>query len=277
MKKKTINLPQDIKWEQITNPNSSVFTGVDNEVDRWLDPYVSGYAFFVWLDLPKWFDDDEDLKNFKRLSQINFRSFQNVGDITLNTTQITSGFAGHETNVVTGVSRENTEFSITMKEYSGGIMRKMIQKWISYIRDPRTGVALYPKLFNVEYGARNHSGQCLYIVVRPDATNGGADIVEYAAFYSNVFPTNVPLGTLYNFNIGEQDSPTIDITFKGFPEIGPHVEKFAQKVLQEKILKAGGDSYLPFVDMYGSDSEAIKNVDWGTKDHVLSKIWNPEE
>jgi hypothetical protein len=31
MKKKTINLPQDIKWEQITNPNSSVFTGVDND------------------------------------------------------------------------------------------------------------------------------------------------------------------------------------------------------------------------------------------------------
>jgi hypothetical protein len=143
------------------------------------------------------------------------------------------------------------------------------------IRDPRTGIAIYPKLYGVEYGARNHSGQLLYIVTRPDVTNTDKNIVEYAAFYSNVIPTNVPLDTLYNFDLGTQDSPTIEITFKGFPEIGPNVNEFAKKILREKIMNTSGDSYLPFVDSYNTNTEASQQVAWGQT--ALKEIFQDTE
>lgn len=252
MIEKTIN--NDL--EVVNNLNGSFFTGVDDQVNLYLDPIVTGYAFIYWVDLPNWFEKDADLKYFKQLSEKNFRSFQGINSIELNTAQLQTGFAGHEINAVTGISRQNTEFQIGHKEFSGSPMTKMYQKWISMIRDPRTGVALYPKLYNVEYGARNHSGQLLYIMTRPDATNAGKNVVEYACFYSNVVPTNVPLDSLYNFEIGSQDSPQIEITFKGFPEIGPNVNAYAEKILKEKIMSKNGDSFIPFVDMYNSNTIA---------------------
>jgi hypothetical protein len=271
MIKKTINNDLSV----IAGTNNSVFTGVDDEVNKWLDPFVSGYAFIYWVELPSWFEKDEDLKYFKQMTQVNFRSFQGVASMDLNTAQVQTGFAAHEMNVVTGISRQNTDFQISHKEYSGSPMTKMYQKWISMIRDPRTNTALYPKLYGVEYGARNHSGQLLYIVTRPDVTNTDKHIVEYACFYSNVVPVNVPLDTLYNFEIGSQDAPTIEISFKGFPEIGPNVNAFAEKILREKIISPDGDSHIPFVDSYNTTPEVTQNVQWGTT--AMSEIFAEEE
>lgn len=259
MIKKTIN--NDLSL--IAGTNNSVFTGVDDELNKYLDPIVTGYAFIYWVQVPEWFEKDEDLKYFKQLTQVNFRSFQGISSIELQTGTVQTGFAGHEINVVTGIQRNNTDFTIGHKEYSGGVMTKMYQKWISMIRDPRTGVALYPKLYGVEYGARNHSAQLLYIVTRPDATNTAKNIIEYACFYSNVVPTNVPLDALYNFELGQQDSPTIDIQFKGFPEIGPNVNAYAAKILREKIMNSEGDAYLPFVDSYNTGTTSEKGLNDG--------------
>jgi len=275
MIKKTIfpNISDDQNpLSKISGATSTFFTGVDDMINLNFDYYINGYAFIWWVQLPSWFSQDPDLKNFKQMTQKNFRAFSGVDDITLTTqTQIT-GFAGREVDVVGGIATGNTEFTIGHKEYSGGVMRKMYQKWITYIRDPRTGVALYPKLFEIDYGARNHSGQLMYIVVRPDVTNVDKDIVEYAAFYSNVVPTNIPLGTLYNFEIGAQDSPTIDISFKGFLEIGPDVDEYARKLLRTEIIKSsnGGDAGTPFIDSYGTNTDTSSILNTGT----LKDIFN---
>ena len=252
MIEKTINLISEDNLNAVSNLKGSFFTGVDDQINLYVDPIVTGYAFIYWVDLPKWFKEDKDLKYFKAFTERNFRSFNGVNSIELQTATQQSGFGAHEINVVTGVQRQNTEFQISHKEFSGSPMTKMYQKWVSMIRDPRTNIPIYPKLYNCEYGARNHSGQLLYIVTRPDATNTTHNVVEYAAFYSNVVPTNVPLDTLYNFEIGNQDSPTIEINFKGFPEIVPNVNEYAQSVLNNKIMNKAGDSFIPFVDSYNT-------------------------
>lgn len=270
MIKQTINTD----LSNIAGTNNSVFTGVDDTVNNWLDPYTTGYAFIYWVKLPSWFDDDSDLKYFKQLSQLNFRSFQGISPLELNTNTVQNGFAAHEINVPGNITRSNTDFQISHKEYSGGVMRKMYQKWVSMIRDPRTGVAIYPKLYGVDYGMRNHTGQLLYIVTRPDVTNTSKKIVEFSAFFSNVFPTNVPLDTLYNFEIGNQESPTIEISFKGVPEIGPNVDEYASTVLSNKIMSSTGDSYIPFVDSYNS-TDAASNVDWGST--AMKEIYQDTE
>jgi hypothetical protein len=263
---------QDNPLDSVVGANSTFFTGETDTLQPTLDPLVSGYAFIYWVALPSWFDKDPDLKYFKMLSQKNFKAFQNIADIDLQSTPHQTGFAGNEVDTVTGIQRNNTDFSLRHIEYSGGVMRKMYQKWISYIRDPQTGLALYPRMFNVEYGARNHTGQLLYVVTRPDATNTSSDIVEYAAFYSNVFPTNIPLSTLYNFDLGQQESPEIDIQFKGFPTISPAVEEYARKVMKENVIYNGENSGTGFIDSLNTDDTAKTLASTGT----LKEIFNPD-
>ena len=58
MLKKTINTD----LSKISGTTSSFFTGVDDTVNLYLDPYVSGYAFIYWIEVPSWFEKDPDLK-----------------------------------------------------------------------------------------------------------------------------------------------------------------------------------------------------------------------
>lgn len=262
--------------QNVQSASSSFFTGMDDTLNNYLDPIVNGYSYIYWLELPSWFEKDDDLKYFKAMTQKNFRSFSGVEDINLETTSYQAGFAGNEVNVVTGVTRNNTEFTITHKEYSGGVMRKLYQKWISMVRDPRTGIALYPRLYNVDYGARNHTAKLMYIVVRPDVTNTNHNIVEYAALYSLVFPTNIPLGNLYNFEIGTQDSPSIDISFRGVPEIGPDVEEYAAKILKDKIMSTSADVPMLPVDSYNTYEDAGNHYKWGEGEGSLKNIYQTE-
>jgi hypothetical protein len=262
------------KLDVISGSTSSFFTGVDDLINLQFDPIVTGYAFIWWIQLPSWFEKDPDLKFFKEMTQKNFRAFSGVDDIMLTTVQQQTGFANAEFDIAAGITRGNTAFTLRHKEYSGGVMRKLYQKWITMIRDPRTGIALYPKLFDVDYGARNHTGQLLYVVVRPDATNTNYDIVEYAAFYSNVMPMTIPLSTLYNFEIGSQESPNIDIEFRGFVEVGPDVEEYAKKILREEILRTATDGNgIPFLDSFGSNPDAKEVLTPGT----LKDIYRPDE
>jgi hypothetical protein len=122
--KKTIKNDLDV----ISGSTSSFFTGVDDAVNLYVDPYVTGYAFIYWVDLPSWFEKDPDLKYFKQLTQKNFRSFQGVTPYELNTVTTQTGFAGHEMNFAGVLNRGNTEFTISHKEFSGGVMRKLYQK-----------------------------------------------------------------------------------------------------------------------------------------------------
>lgn len=259
----------------IDGTSNAFFTGFEDQTNRYLDPYITGYAFIYWVQLPSWFEQDDDLKYFKTLSQKNFRSFNGINGIDLSSSTNNSGFAAREISVAAAINSGNTEFQISHNEYSGGVMTKLYQKWVTMIRDPRTGIALYPKLYDVEYSSRNHTGQLLYIVTRPDVTNTGHNNVEWACFYSSVYPTNVPLDTLYNYEMGNQDTPSVDITFKGFPEFGPNVTEYAKKILANNIMSTDGDSYMPFVDSYNTNTDASETVDWGTT--ALKEIYQDTE
>lgn len=258
--------------ETIKGPSSTYFTGIDNLIDAKLTRYVSGYAYIYWVRTPEFFNQDDDLKYFAALTQKNFRGFSGLNDIQLNKSTEQSGFAGNEYNIITGISRANTNFTIQHNEYSGGVMTKMYEKWISLIRDPRTGLAVYPSMYGVDYSSYNESGELLYIVVRPDANNSTTDILEKAVLYTNVTPTNVPLGHYNYTGPGQQDSPELSIDFTGVPEMGPYVDEFARKILKEHILNYTSDEdgvWAP-ITTFGTDSTVRKNLTQGTLHDIMN-------
>lgn len=225
-------------FNNISNPfygNDVASTG-----DSYLDPYPTGYAFIYWVSLPSWFEKDDDLKHFKTATQKSLRGVQGLADTTLQFATVNSGFAGNEANFVTGVQRGNTDFTLSFREYDGMPIRNLFRKWEGYIRDPNTGLCLYPSQFGVEYGCRNHSGQLLYILVRPDANNANnGSVIEDAVLYLNVVPQNDPRAVLMNYQVGTTDAVSeITVDMHGVPDMSPAVKEYAAKVLKDHILYA---------------------------------------
>lgn len=249
------------------NTLGNYFTGNDpimmGESD--INPFISGYAFIYWVKLPTWFEEDPDLKYFKTTTQKFMRSFNGITDIELQDSQHQSGFAGNEFSVVTGIQRGNTDFTIGFREASGSPIRKLIQKWVTLIRDPNTGISLYPTLYNMEYGMKNHTGQLLYIQLRPDVTNTQHNNIEFSVLYTNVYPVNIPLSALYSYEMGSEESPTsVDINFKGVPNIGHAIDKFAKEYLEKEILNTSPDNnsgyiFLDSLTMPGDQNTELLN------------------
>lgn len=227
------------------NKMGSFFNGSDptSFAEIELDPFVSGYSFIYWVKLPFWFEKDDDLKYFKVLTQKVMVSFNGFADVELQENSQQYGFAGNEVSFVTGIQKNNTDFTIGFKEYSGTPITGMFNKWINMIRDKNTGIALYSKLYDCEYSARNHTAQLLYISMRPDVTNVGKHNIEKAFLYSNVFPLNVAWSNLFNFELGSQESPTsVDVNFKGVLLEGKAVDDYAKKILENEILRVSADN-----------------------------------
>jgi len=209
---------------------ASFFTGGMNLQSLNFDPFVSGYAVIIWKSVPFWVE--EEFPGFKAMTQKNFKSFDGLSDMELQTGQYEHTFNGNPYDFATTIQKNNTEFTIRHQEFSGSPIKNMYQHWVTGIRDPRTDIAQYPRRYGIDYCAKNHTGELLYIVTRPDINNVGMNNIEFAAYYTNVMPTKVPFNHL-NFNLNEHNPAEIDITFKGTLNIGKKVDDFAAAELKK--------------------------------------------
>ena len=207
----------------------SWFTGKMNTQKLDFDPLITGYAFIVWTKLPFWVE--ATYENFADMTQKNFKSFDGLANMELQTAQYTHTFNANNYEYATSLQKQNTNFTIKHQEFSGNPIKNMYQFWITGIRDPETDIAVYPRAFGCTYGAKNHTGELLYIVTRPDANNVMNNNIEFAAYYTAVMPTTLPIQH-FAYNQGDHNSPEIDINFVGDLHLGPEIDNYAAAVLQ---------------------------------------------
>lgn len=206
----------------------SFFTGGLNLKQLAFDPLLTGYAFIVWTKLPKWVVSE--YPGFKAMTEKNFKGFSGLSDMELNTQSYAYGFSSNEYNIAAGIQKQNTEFSLIHQEYSGSPIKNGYAHWVSNIADPETDIATYPRIYNMEYAAKNHTGELMYIVTRPDANNISRNNIEFAAYYTNVFPTKIPIGH-FEFTQGSHDMVEVTQSFKGNLHISHKVDEYAKKLL----------------------------------------------
>lgn len=212
---------------------ANFWQGAYNSGDMWYDPLITGYAFMVWTRLPKWLTDQ--FPNFALLTQKNFAGFDGFSDLELNTGAFTAGFTTNELHVAQNMGAKPNSFNIKHAEFSGSPMTAMYQYWVSGIRDPETGVATYAKKAGVDYTLRNHTGECMYMVVRPDADNVEKNIIEFAAYLTCMMPKRINMGH-WNYTKGTQETPIeIEQPFSGIIHWGPKVTKKAATLLKSNL------------------------------------------
>lgn len=205
------------------------FNGSYNTMNLDFDPLISGYSFFKWTVLPKWVLTA--FPAFADMTEKNFLEGFSINDIELETGNITWGFAQNEYNVATSSKKGNTDFSIKHREFSGSPIRNAYQYWISGIRDPETGVATYCKIAGTDYAAKNHTGEIIYIVTRPDANNVDRNNIEYSCYYTAVLPTKIQLSQ-FNFSHGDHSLTEYEQSFKACFHMSSKVDAFAKQVLK---------------------------------------------
>jgi hypothetical protein len=207
-----------------SNPlTDNFFNGYTPVAKDSYDPYVTGYAFIKWLKTPIWLPDFEA---YKALSEKNFKAFNGINDISMEVGGITAGFTATEAQYAKGISKSG-EFTIKYQEQSGSPLTKQNNAWVSGIRDPKTGIATYPKQSGLEYHSSNHTGTLLYVVTRPDADNfNGGKNIEFAALFTRVMPTKIILSH-FNYENGNHDFVEPEQEYKAYMHIGQAVEDFA--------------------------------------------------
>ena len=187
------------------------------------DPLVGGFAFVKWLAIPSWVT--QEYPKFADLTEKNLRAFSGLSDIDMNTFAISEGFTNSE-NMFAGGIQKFQGFSMTHREYSGSPIRNAYTHWVTGVRDPATNIARYPKEYNMEYSAANHTGELIYIMTRPDVDNTSKHNIEFACLYTMVMPTRIHLGHL-NFTAGSNDGSELEQQFIGVPHISPAVDQLA--------------------------------------------------
>jgi len=229
------------------------FKGSMNYKQLAWDPFVQGYAFIIWVKIPFWVEQIFGGAAggggvVAKFLERNFHSLSGISDIELETATQSHGFTAQESHVPTTTKKGNAEFTIKMQEFSGSPVRNLFAAWTSGIRDPESGIATYPRQFNCDYAAKNHTGQMLYIVTRPDANNVEKKNIEFACFWDAVFPTKHPMGSHLNYDKGSHDLVDLDIDFKGNFHISPKVHELAVELLKTTYYFREEAEYDPKVD-----------------------------
>ena len=209
--------------------NKSFYTGSMNLQTLEFDPFVSGYSFILWTKVPDWVE--QEYPGFRAMTQKNFKAFQGIEDMELTTNDYSHTFNENMYQTAATITKNNNRFQITHQEFSGNPIKNMYQFWVTSIRDPRTGIATYPKIYGKEYAAKNHTGELLYIQTRPDVNNVEKNNIEFAAYYTNVMPTRVNL-THHNYTMGSHEEAQIEQEFTGNINISPQVDAFAKEMLR---------------------------------------------
>jgi hypothetical protein len=191
------------------------------------DPYVSGYAFIKWVQVPSWLSSET---RFKNLSEKNFKALSGISSISMETSGVKAGFTGSETSYATSISKTEG-FTLKHQEHSGGPLSSLYAEWVSGIRDPKTGIATYAGAKQIPYHSKNHTGTLIYAVTRPDANNLSKGALEKAFIFTNVMPTKIFLDH-YNYESGSHDFTEIEQEFKGYMHFGNKVDAIVSSYLQ---------------------------------------------
>lgn len=242
------------------NETDNLFSGVWNlnnsNLDKY-DPFITGYSFFVWTKLPSFFDANLT-KRFKGLTEKNFKNLSGIQDMSLNVDDVVGGFAGNAYGVATGISKENTSFSMTHQELSGSPMRELYTYWVTGIRDFETGLCNYHgKLGSTEcpqYSAKYHTGELLYIVTDPSGGYNGKGI-EYACYFTNVMPTKLPQDHL-NYSNGDHSLAEIQMDFRGNLHMSQDINELAAQFCKDNHIKENYSGYKVSYDMAKIDGSS---------------------
>lgn len=248
---KTIML--NLKRNQRDFQEYSMFMGgldVTHKNIDYLDPLRTNFVRIFITQMPKFMmDKNSDFAmRFKHYVEMGFIGIDGIANTTMDTEEVTGGYAGNRFKVPSVVKDETDTVTIKLYELTGSPVREFIDTWITGIADPLTGLAHYHGWISdsCPYSAKNHTMEMFYVATDP---TGRDDAIEYACLFANMFPTEVKKDH-FNYESGTHPVVQLDIPFVANRYESPQINEIARMLLEKyRILR----DYLNFDSGYTSE------------------------
>ena len=166
--------------------------------DQYMDPYTTGVGYVIWDKLPSQVIPNADKA---RLFLANIAQSFTLPSITLNAIEY-NGLNNLKWAVPGTAELDSQTFTVRMIEWKDAPVIQLIGRWITMIRDINYGVANMS-----DYTQSAYKGRVIYASTDVTGKN-----VQFAALFTGVFPTRVPLDAL-NFDTATQDKVEPDFEF----------------------------------------------------------------
>lgn len=251
--------------------NYSLFLGGLNATQKALeqyDPLKTGYARIFFIKMPVFMNTimPAETKRFRHLLEYGFTRIDGLGNTTLNTEEITGGYAGRKFDVGTTAQDDTGSITLSLYEFAGSPVREYLDMWISGIADPYTGLGHYHGAMDmdpsIKYSQANHVAEAIYVVTDPTGRSNG---IEYACLLSNMMPKQVKHDQ-FNYESGQHAIVTMDCEFSAVKYQSPQINTIAKALIDKfQIMR----DYLDFESQYTQsdvDNKLKPNiVNWPAK------------
>ena len=224
------------KYDKADITNYSLFLGGINATHQALeqyDPLKTGYNRIFLIKMPAFMDElwQEETKRFRHLVEYGFTKIDGIGNTTLETEQVTGGYAARQFDVGTVSKDETNQITIGLYEFAGSPIREYLDLWMSGISDPYTGIGHYHGLLEsnpeFKYAQFNHVMEAIYVATDP---TGRSDGIEYACLLTNMIPKTVRKDQ-FNYESGTHGLVTLDVDFTAVKYESPQINDIAKTLV----------------------------------------------
>ena len=195
------------------------------------DPLRTGFARIFITKMPifmrKW--DDYKCRNFKHIVELGFTRFDGINDTTLETEDITGGYAGNKFQVPTIVRDDTDTVTIAAYEMSGSPIREFMDTWMTGISDPLTGLSHYHGQIadSCPFKASNHTMEMFFVSTDPTGLE-----IEYCCMFANMMPKGVKKSH-FNYESGAHPAVSVDMEFTATRYESPQINMIGAALLNK--------------------------------------------
>lgn len=230
-------LQSNIKaYEKNSITKYSLFLGGLNATQKSIeqyDPLKTGYNRIFLIHMPVFMQTilPDQTTRFKHLVEYGFTKIDGIGNTTLESEQLTGGYAGRQFDVATVAKDETQSITLSLYEFAGSPVREYLDMWISGISDPYTGLGHYHGAMDIDktikYSQHNHVMEAIYVATDPTGRGNG---VEYACLLSNMIPKQVKKDH-FNYESGTHGIVTLDCEFTAVKYESPQINAVAKALV----------------------------------------------
>lgn len=198
------------------------------------DPLKTGFGRIFMIRKPIFVDNKipEKMRKFKHVLEYANTGVSGNNNIQMQFNQLQGGYTNKQMEIPNIATDDANELVIKTYEFSGSLMREVIQYWINGVADIQSGLSTYycdGTTNDVNYGLpvcqANQTAEFIYVVTDQTGKN-----VEYAALFANCFPKEIKLDH-FNYDAGQHELVPMEIAFTCSRYMSPQINEKAKQLL----------------------------------------------
>ena len=198
------------------------------------DPLKTGFGRIFMIRKPIFVDNKipDKMKKFKHILEYANTGVSGNNNITVDFNDMTGGYTGRKMEIPNIARDDANELTIKTYEFSGSLMREVIQYWINGATDFQSGLSTYycdgtpnDPNYNLPICQANQTAEFIYV-----ATDQSGKNVEYACLFANCFPKELKLDH-FNYDAGTHELVPIEVQFTCTRYISPQINEKAKQLL----------------------------------------------